>query len=95
MDKIILDIKKELENRGISENKLAEMAGLPPISGQNAYEASGFDVFAAQRHLRHKDIRTTMRYLGIDDQRRNDINKAMVVHVDNTLKASKPAFKRT
>lgn len=62
-------------------------------SGQNAYEASGYDVFAAQRHLRHKDIRTTMRYLGIDDQRRSDINKAIVAHVDKTLKASKPALK--
>ena len=59
-------------------------------SGQNVYEASGFDVFAAQRHLRHKDIRTTMRYLGINEQRRNDINRALVVHVDNTLKAAKP-----
>lgn len=74
-------------------------------SGQNAYEASGHDVFAAQRHLRHKDIRTTMRYLGIDDQRRNDINRSMVEHVDRLLskqklstvdkrtKAAKPANK--
>lgn len=34
MDKIILDIKKELKKRGISETRLAEMAGLPLLSGQ-------------------------------------------------------------
>jgi integrase len=50
-------------------------------SGQNVYEATGHDVFAAQAHLRHKDIRTTMRYLGIDDQRRTQINMAVVNHV--------------
>lgn len=50
-------------------------------SGQNVYEASGYDVFAAQRHLRHREIRTTMRYLGIDDQRRSQIMTGVIEHV--------------
>lgn len=50
-------------------------------SAQNVYEASGFDIFAAQRHLRHKDIRTTMRYLGVDDQRRTQVMDSLICHV--------------
>lgn len=63
-------------------------------SGQNVYEASGYDIFAAQKHLRHKDIRTTMRYLGIDDQRRSKINQDVIVHVDKLRKAAKRQQKR-
>lgn len=59
-------------------------------SGQNVFEASGFDIFAAQRHLRHKDIRTTMRYLGVDDQRRTQVMDNVIVHVDKLRKTVKP-----
>ncbi|QXE86013.1 tyrosine-type recombinase/integrase [Geomonas nitrogeniifigens] len=55
-------------------------------SAQNVYEASGFDIFAAQRHLRHKDIKTTMRYLGVDDQRRAQIMDNVLIHVENLRK---------
>lgn len=63
-------------------------------SGQNVYEATGYDVFAAQRHLRHRDIRTTMRYLGIDEQRRTSINMALVQHVDKLLNAECPTVQQ-
>jgi hypothetical protein len=58
--------------------------------GRNAAvaRATGYDVFAAQRHLRHRDIRTTMRYLGIDEQRRTSINDALIQHVDRLLNVS-------
>jgi integrase len=58
-------------------------------SAQNVYEASGYDIFAAQRHLRHKDIRTTMRYLGVDDQRRTQVMDNIISHVQNLRNAKK------
>lgn len=55
-------------------------------SGQNVYEASGYDILAAQRHLRHKTLTATMRYLGISEDRQTRIEEIVIAHVDRLRK---------